>query len=128
MDEHKKFGAGEIIIGTFFALGVDGISILIDITGVGVIIAPVIQGFATFAITMWFRSKGDPNATKLGKQILKYGLNLLPVTPIIITAFTITIPFLIEVFIHNNPKLAAITEKVAAKGGPAAKIATKTVV
>ena len=72
MDEHKKFGAGEIIIGTFFALGVDGISILIDITGVGVIIAPVIQGFATFAITMWFRSKGDPNATKLGKQILKY--------------------------------------------------------
>lgn len=128
MEEHKKFEASEIVIGTLFFLGIDGVCILIDVTGIGLIIAPVLQGFATFAITMWFKSKGDPNATKLGKTILKYALNLLPVTPVIITAFTVTIPFIVEVIIHNNPKLAAVAEKAAAKSGPVAKIATKTVV
>mgnify|MGYP001600628002 CR=1 FL=1 len=119
MGERRPFLWSEMLLGTLFTLGVDIIAALIDLTGIGVAIAPVIQSFATFSLTMWFRSKGDPNATKLGKQLVRYALNLLPVSPLIITTFTTTIPFLIMVYIHNHPERFAAIEKLAggAKGG-----------
>jgi hypothetical protein len=69
--ERKKFNAAEMLIGGMFTLGVDGICILIDLTGVGLAIAPIIQNFATFTMWWWAKSKGDPNAAKMGRQLAK---------------------------------------------------------
>jgi hypothetical protein len=118
-EEINKFTTVEILIGTFFAFGIDCLSVLFDITGVGIVVAPVIQGFATFVLSRWFARKGNPSALKFGKLLFKYALNLLPITPIIVTAFTTSIPFVIEVFIHNHPRLAKKAGELAgsAAGG-----------
>ncbi len=121
-EEHNKFTEVEILLGGLFTLGVDGVCILIDITGIGaVLVAPVVQWFTTFVLWLRFRSKGDPGAMKMGRQIFKYAIQLLPVTPIIITAFTTSIPFFIEVFIHNHPeKFAAVMKAIQLKRGVSA--------
>lgn len=123
MDERKKFTEAEILLGGLFTLGVDGVCMLIDFTGIGLIVAPIIQGFTTFLIWMWFKSKGDPAAAKLGRQAAKYAANFLPVLPTTFLAFSI------EVFIHNHPKaVAAVTTLAgaalsAATGGAGAGVA-----
>lgn len=123
MDEEiNKITLVETLIWGLFALGIDGVCILIDVTGVGVLIAPVIQGFGTFSIWLYFRGKGVQSATKLWRQVLKYAANILPATPIIITAFTVSIPFFIEVALHNNPKLGeTITKAVSTFSGGTSK-------
>ncbi len=117
--EHKKFNEAEMLVGGFFTLGVDGVCTLIDLTGVGLAISPIIQGFTTFTMWWWFKSKGDPNASKIGRQITKYLANLLPLIPTTFTAFAI------EVYIHNHPERFAALQKIAAlkSGAVAAKAA-----
>ncbi|MFH1161700.1 MAG: hypothetical protein V1696_00245 [Candidatus Jorgensenbacteria bacterium] len=121
-EEHNKFTEVEILLGGFFTLAVDGVCILIDITGIGaVLIAPIVQGFTTFVLWLWFKSKGDPGAMKMGRQIVKYAANFLPITPVLITALTTSIPFFIEVFIHNHPeKFAAAMKAIRLKSGVSA--------
>ncbi len=110
--EHNKFTEVELLIGGLFTLAVDGAAALIDVTGVGaVLVAPVIQWFTTFTMWLWFRSKGDPGALKMGRQIFKYAIQLLPVTPVAITALTTFIPFLIEAYLHNHPEKFGLLEK-----------------
>ncbi len=99
--DHNKFSAAEVLLGISFFGGLDSIAILIDITGVGLVIAPVIQSFGTLTQTLWFWSKGDKNSLKFGRQAVKYAANALPIVP------TLTIAFFVEAQIHNNPKLQA---------------------
>lgn len=100
----------EIILWSFFLLGLDGICILIDLTGVGLAIAPFVQGAGTFSNGMWFqKAKGNNGAMKFQRQLIKYISNFAPFLP------TLFISFLIEVYIHNHPKsgLAEKIEKVS---------------
>ena len=98
----NKFVSAEILLGVFFFGGLDVVAIIIDFTGVGLAIAPVIQSFGTLAATLWLHSKGDKNTVKFGRQVTKYAANALPVVPTLITAF------LIEAYLHNHPKLKAV--------------------
>ncbi|MEK7479268.1 MAG: hypothetical protein AAB634_01910 [Patescibacteria group bacterium] len=98
----NKFVSAEILLGIFFFGGLDAICVVIDFTGVGLAIAPVLQSFGTFAATMWLSSKGDKNTVKLGRQITKYAANALPIVP------TLTTAFIIEAYLHNHPKLKAV--------------------
>ncbi|MDO8470194.1 MAG: hypothetical protein Q7S84_04260 [bacterium] len=115
MDEHKKFTEAEMLVGVLLlTLPVDALSFLIDWTGIGLAIAPIIQSAAMFGIWLWLRSKGDTASVKLGKQLLRYLSNLLPLLP------TVTIVFLIEVYLHNHPEtsIAKVAQGVnAAKAG-----------
>ena len=105
----KKFGEAEIILGISGALIVDGICALVDLTGVGTLITPLIQSGTMFCYSLWLHSKGDKNALKFNKQIIKQVSNLIPVLP------TVTAVFLIDVIVHNNPKIARLAG--AATGG-----------
>lgn len=110
MDEEiNKYNEVELIMGGLFYLGVDGICALLDFTGIGAVITPVIQSFGTFSQTLWAMGKGDKQALKLGRQISKYAANLLPWLP------TLTAVFFIETYIHNHPKQVAQLAGVAAK-------------
>jgi hypothetical protein len=115
MEEGNKFTESEIVVGSLFALGVDGICGFIDFTGVGLGISPVIQGFAIFAIDKWVGNKGGITLG-VGKQMTQYAAGILPVLP------TTTAVFAIRVFVHNNPKIAKVATRAA---GPAGKIAGK---
>ncbi len=119
MDENNKFTESEIIIGGLFTLGIDGVCALIDFTGVGTAVSPVIQGFATFAIDRWVDSKGGEQFG-LGKQFAQYGAGLIPVLP------TTTAVFTIRVFMHNHPTITEVAGKVVGKIEPAAGAASKT--
>lgn len=118
-EEHKKFNEAEMLLGGFFTLGVDSVCFLIDWTGVGLAIAPIIQSFTTFTMWWWFKTKGDPNTLKTGRQVAKYAANFLPLIPTTFTAFAV------EVYIHNHPERFAAIQKVAAlkSGAVAAKTA-----
>jgi len=95
-EEFKKYGIVEMIIGGLGFLFIDIICIVIDLTGVGLAIAPIIQSFGTFTMNWWAWKKDDKDALKLGKQIAKYAANLLPIIP------TLTIVFLATALIHNR--------------------------
>lgn len=105
--ENNKFNEVELVLGGMFTLGVDGTCALLDLTGVGAVITPFIQSFVTFVMWMWFRSKGDKNSGKLGRQIAKYASNAIPIIP---TTFTV---FIIEALIHNRPKIKQAGGKIA---------------
>ncbi|PIP30154.1 hypothetical protein COX26_00210 [Candidatus Jorgensenbacteria bacterium CG23_combo_of_CG06-09_8_20_14_all_54_14] len=107
-EEHNKFMEVEMLLGGLFTLGVDGICFLIDWTGVCLAIAPIIQGFTTFVMWMWFKSKGDPGALSVGRQVAKYASNMLPLLP------TTLIAFAVEVYLHNHPEKFGAIQKVAA--------------
>ncbi|MFH1192965.1 MAG: hypothetical protein V1656_01450 [Candidatus Jorgensenbacteria bacterium] len=117
--ELNKFNEVELLLGGLFTLGVDGVCFLIDWTGVGLAIAPIIQGFATFSMWLWARSKGDPGALKTGRQVAKYAANALPLLP------TTFIAFAVETYLHNHPDKFTAVQKVAAlkSGVTAAKAA-----
>ena len=112
-DEEKpeKFILAEIILGGLLVLTVDVACIVIDVlsVGVGMFFTPLIQGAVTAGMWMWFRSKGGKQGA--GKWALKFLANILPTTPIIITSFTLTIVFALDVYFHNNPKVAALANK-----------------
>ncbi len=96
---HNKYLEAELIIGGLFFLTIDGVCALIDVTGVGLAIAPVIQAAGTGAMTFWGYMKRDSAALKTSHQITKYALNLLPLLPTLFTSFVI------QTYIHNHPKL-----------------------
>ncbi len=96
--EIKKFSEAEILLGSLFTLGVDFLSAMIDLTGIGLAIAPIIQSGMTFLLWVWFKGKGDKTSKDVGKQVAKYAANLLPILP------TTFIVFAISVYIHNHPK------------------------
>lgn len=124
MEEDNKFGTGEILIFSLLFLFVDLICFLLDWTVVAAFFTPVIQGFILFFMDKMFINKGSKTASKLGKKIAKYALQLVPILP------TLFGTFLVEALIHNNPKLVHTVAKAAsfAPGpvGAAAKIAVKS--
>lgn len=112
MDEGNKYNEAEIIIGTLFLLGVDGLCFILDLTVVGTFISRVVK-WASQAGMLWLaNSKGDKNALKMGRVLAKFALNAVPFLP------TLTTIFLIETYLHNHPKIA---EVAAGKIGPTAK-------
>lgn len=110
MENEKKFGMVDIVIGGFITISVDIVAGLLDLTGIGYIVAVPLQAATSFATTMWLKAKGGERAWALEKQITKQGANFLPVSPVVITTFTCSIAFFIEVFLHNKgiSKLANI--------------------
>lgn len=96
--ENKKFSTIEIILGCCFTLFTDTICLLIDLTGVGLVISPIIQGSTTLATSWWLKSKGNQHAFKLNRQLAKQIANFLPVLP------TNTTVFAVEIWLHNNLK------------------------
>lgn len=124
MGEHKKFTEAEIVVGLLvITIPVDAASFLIDWTGIGLFLAPVLQGAAMFATWFWLHSKGDTSSLKFGRQLGRYLSNLLPLLP------TVTAVFLIEVYLHNHPE-SSITKGLqgarAAHAGLKAKGGLKT--
>ncbi len=115
--ENNKFNEAEIVIGCMFVGGVDVVCLLIELTGIGVFISAPLQSFVTFGLWWWFKSKGGERGGNLGKQIAKYFANVLPMANFV--------AFIIQVIIHNNPKVAQLTGQLAggavgaAVGGPA---------
>lgn len=125
-DEDKKFGAGETLIFSFLFLFVDAVCFLLDWTVVAAFFTPVIQGFVLFFMDKMLSAKGSKSTAKMGRQIAKYALQLVPLLPTLVTTF------LIEVNIHNNPQLVQAATKIASvaptPAGAVAKIAAKSVV
>lgn len=105
MGGRKQFSEAEYLLGFFFLGGVDVISIVIDLTGVGLVIAPVIQGFATFVMLWWMYAKGSKDAFKFGKTAAKLAANALPIVPVN------TIVFLVSAYLHNHPEKAGLFGK-----------------
>jgi|GEM_PF-1841134 hypothetical protein len=101
-----------MLIGVFLlAVPVDIICIVLDLTGVGLVVAPFLQSFALLCVRWWFKMKGDPNALRLNiKQIARYLSNVLPLVP------TVTIVFLIDVYIHNHPEKFGSIQAVGSLG------------
>lgn len=98
-EEVNEVTESETIVWLFFLFGIDSICILIDITGVGMVIAPFIQSVGTFSSALWFKgAKGDESTMKLQRQLIKYIANVAPLLP------TLSIVFLIERYIHNHPE------------------------
>ena len=64
-------------------------------------------------MSLWLWQKGDKGAFKLGKQAAKQASNLVPFLP------TVTAVFIIDVIIHNNPKLKKAADAASGKVGPA---------
>lgn len=126
MEEDKKIGSGELLIFSFLFLFVDTLCFLLDWTIVGAGFTPVIQGFVLFFMDKFLIGKGVKAASQLGRKIAKYALQLIPILPTLVTTF------LIEAYIHNNPKIAQVATKTASlaptPAGAVAKIASKSVV
>mgnify|MGYP001558381710 FL=1 len=108
-EEQKKFSASELLLGSLFFLFLDAVAAIIDFTGFGLAIAPVIQGTATTASAYWFKSKGSKKATGIGRMLTKYLANFLPLLP------TLTVIFLIESYLHNHPEKIKIAGNLAQK-------------
>lgn len=116
MDETQtpnRFTEAELIIGSFAFLGVDVISLALDLTGVGAAIAPVLQGAATFLIEWWVKSKSGSWGGLDLNRVMKYLSNTLPLLP---TTFTI---FLVSAIKHNHPEKFGALEKIGGAKNPA---------
>ncbi|KKU91575.1 MAG: hypothetical protein UY23_C0001G0181 [Candidatus Jorgensenbacteria bacterium GW2011_GWA1_48_11] len=118
MNELKKVTESEMVIGGVFTLGLDGLCALIDATGVGLAIAPIIQSFATFSITMWLKTKGGTRV-KIGKEAVKYAANFLPVLP------TVTAIFAVSAYVHNHPEKFGGAETLTGPAGKPAMVNLK---
>ncbi len=102
-DERDPFNMVEIVIGVLFTLFIDILAFLIDLTGVGLAIAPILQTAANFVTSWWLKIKGSPNAFKTGRLIAKNIVSVLPLLP------TNTTAFIIEVWLHNHAPIEALT-------------------
>lgn len=113
-EEINSVTESEIIVWLVFLLGFDGVCILLDLTGVGMGIAPFLQGAGTFSSGIWFeKSKGDKNAMKMQRQLIKYISNIAPFLP------TLSIAFAIETYVHNHPEKFEKVEKAVNAKTPA---------
>jgi hypothetical protein len=115
-EEHKKYNEAELIVGGLIFFALDGICFALDWTGAGAFITPIIQSAGTFAMNVVALLKGDKNALKLGRQLVKYAINFLPFLP------TLTTVFFIEAYIHNHPEKFALATKVMAAGSAALNV------
>jgi hypothetical protein len=110
MEENKeKFELAEIVLYSLGALFIDGLCLLLDLTLVGLLIAPIIQSLATFGFGFILRGKGDKEALSFKRQIGPQTLNFLPVLP---TVFGSSIRRMIA---HNNPKVGLIAGNINTK-------------
>jgi hypothetical protein len=110
MEENKqKFELAEIILYSLGALFIDGLCFLLDLTVIGLLIAPIIQSLATFGFAFILRGKGDKESLSLKRQIGPQTLNFLPALP------TVFGSSLRRMIIHNNPKAGLMAGKIATK-------------
>lgn len=110
MEQENKFNEAEIVVGVCFMLFIDILAIIIDATGVGLIIAPFLQSSANVVSGFWLRAKGDASALKAGRLLGKMATNAIPLLP------TNTIVFSMEVFLHNHPKAGKLVGPSIIKG------------
>jgi len=96
----NKFTAAEILLGSCLTLLVEFANWLLDLIGVGFVIMPVLKAMVWIMFTMWFIAKGDKFITKPARAITSYVSQALPIVP------TLLLAFLINVYMHNHPKIA----------------------
>ena len=122
-DDNKVNGVEMALWLLLVTIPVDAISALVDATGVGAAIVPFFQSGAMFVVRAWFYfSKQDQNAMRAdGKQLTRYLSNVLPFVP------TVTIVFLIDVAMHNNPeRFRAVEGTTALASGKISAAQAKT--
>lgn len=107
----------ELILGIMFFGTIDLIALIIDLTGVGMAIAPFIQAGGNGVMYYWSWTKGDAAALRLGRMLTKLSVNIIPFLP------TLTTVFIIETWLHNHPKATAVASKVAGKSKLAGTVA-----
>lgn len=95
-DNREDFNMVEIVVGICFTLFIDILALIIDLTGIGLIIAPFLQTAANFVTSWWLKIKGSPNALKIGRLFAKNIISIIPILP------TNTTAFIIEVWLHNH--------------------------
>jgi len=119
----NKFSSVEIILGSALCLLVELANLFLDLIGIGFVIMPVIKAMIWFMLTIWFMAKGDKFIYKPARAITSYVSQALPLVP------TLLMSFLINVYMHNHPKAAALTGKAVgtAVGGPAGGAAGEVV-
>ncbi|MDP2704589.1 MAG: hypothetical protein Q8P01_05285 [bacterium] len=105
-EEQKKFCEAEIILGVFFFAGIDGIAILLDLTVVGLAIAPFIQAFALGVMIFWFWWKGNKQAIQLGRVVAKFLATAIPIIP------TNLIIFAVSSYYHNHPEKVGLLQRL----------------
>lgn len=94
----QEFNTSELIIGGLFALMVDGFCAFLDIIGVGLIVGPVIHSGFSVTLWWWLKSKGDKNASNMGRQMARYFATIVPVLPVSLATFAV------ETYVHNHPE------------------------
>lgn len=109
----QKIEAGYIILIGLGTLAVDIGAALFDVTFIGMIFMPPLQFLVSAATSFVFKSHGDKNALKTSKLITKAVASVLPLIP---TTLGI---FLVQVLMHNHPKLMKTIGSVAGKIGGA---------
>jgi len=102
-DNRDPFTLVEIVIGSCFTLFIDILAFLIDLTGIGLVIAPFLQTAANFFTSWWLKIKGDAGAFKIGRMIAKNAVSIMPVLP------TNTAAFIIETWLHNHAPIEKLT-------------------
>ncbi len=118
----NKVTESEIIVFSFLLLGADTTCAVLDLTGVGVAITPIFQGFATIAMEKWMESsKESKNAMQTKKILQKLLMNTVPFFP------TLLINFWIDAYIHNHPKIAQLASDSQNDSDSAQKISKKVV-
>lgn len=95
----------EWVVGGIFALALDGIGALLDLTVAGAPIAAVLKTGAKFGIDEWVKRKGGTGTSAIGKQIATYLTNLIPLATLIL--------FIVSVYSHNHPKPVGAIEKTS---------------
>ena len=98
-------------MGVFFFGAIDGIAILLDLTGVGMAIAPVLQSFAMGAMIFWFWTRGNKQAIQLGRVVAKFAATAIPIVP------TNLIIFAVSSYYHNHTEKAGLMRKLIGKKG-----------
>lgn len=99
-NDHNPFIGAEIILGGLVFLGVDVISLIIDLTGIGMAVAPVLQSGSVVALSLWSQTKGGKNTFSFSRQLVKHASGIIPLIP------TTVFIFALDVYLHNHPTSA----------------------
>jgi hypothetical protein len=107
--EYRKINEAEMVIGLCMATMVYVLCFIFDSFMIGVVVSPVIQSFFTLGSWFFFKSHGDPHASKLNANLVQYLANLIPFVPAPIANFGV------KMWIHNRQQIAGIANKIASK-------------
>ncbi len=114
--DQPKFNLVEIILGSLFAFTIDILAAITDLLSFG-ILGFLVQGFSWLMFTLWFTLKGVKATASLAKRfIIPIVVQFVPILP------TMTITFLITVYMENHPEKFGVFKTVASTASGKPKI------